>query len=144
MDEDEFEDYFIIERDSGEPSSEGRLTHPAELREISPELEEQMKSLLKEIRKQNPELIPDKRKREEIYDAVIAKALAAKISQYPTTVEEDEALLQKEDLPKRRRMAIEIRLGEKHLLQEAVTLISKREEETLESNGERVAKKGKH
>lgn len=123
MDEDEVEEYFIIERDSGEPDSEGRLVYPAQLREISPELDEQLKTLLKALKKSRPEVFADKRKREDICNAAVLQALKAKLGQYPTTAQEDEALLKKEGLSKRNSMAVEVRLGEKILLQEGIDLI---------------------
>jgi SET domain-containing protein 6 len=123
MDEDEVEEYFIIERDSGEPDSEGRLVYPAKLREISPELDEQLKAVLKMIKKSQPDAFADKRKREDICNAAILQALTAKLGQYPTTAQEDEALLKKRDLSKRQCMAVEVRLGEKLLLQEGIDLI---------------------
>ncbi|OAK94480.1 SET domain-containing protein RMS1 [Phaeosphaeriaceae sp. SRC1lsM3a] len=123
MDEDEVEEYFIIERDSGEPDSEGRLVYPAQLREISPELDEQLKTLLKALKKSRPEVFADKRKREDICNAAVLQALKVKLGQYPTTAQEDEGLLKKEGLSKRNSMAVEVRLGEKILLQEGIDLI---------------------
>jgi SET domain-containing protein 6 len=142
FEEDELEEYFIIERDSGEPSSEGRLTHPAKLQEVSPELDEQFKTFLKALKKAKPEVMSDKRKRDEIYTTVMGNVLTAKLAQYPTTVEEDEALLKKSDIAKRHRMAIEVRLGEKRLVQEAIALVQG-EEEPVASNGGKGGKKTK-
>ncbi|KAF1842277.1 SET domain-containing protein RMS1 [Cucurbitaria berberidis CBS 394.84] len=147
FDEDVLEDYFLIERDSGEPSSEGRLTYPAELLEISPVLEDQMTAVLKEIKKLRPGFIPDKRKRDEVYDTIITTALKAKFGQYPTTLEEDEALLQQGDLSKRHRMAVSVRLGEKHLLREGLALRSKgagAPPDPDDPNEESVMKRAKH
>ncbi|KAM0283719.1 hypothetical protein ACHAQH_002308 [Verticillium albo-atrum] len=122
IDDEEIEDYFVVERDSGEPGPDGRFTSPATLRDISPELVEQLKDFLKAVKKLDSERIPDKRKRDEICDAVIAKVLEARFAQYPTSVETDEALLAQADLAPRRRMAVVVRLGEKRLLLEAVAL----------------------
>ncbi|KAJ4374346.1 Ribosomal lysine N-methyltransferase 4 [Neocucurbitaria cava] len=144
MDEDELEDYFIIERDSGEPSSEGQLTHPARFQDVSPELEQQIKVLLKHLDKLKVHHTPNKRKRDMIHETLIAESLSAKLLQYPTRVEEDEELLQKDNLSKRHRMAIEVRLGEKNLLQEAIDLTSKGDGDMNELSGERVSKKAKH
>jgi SET domain-containing protein 6 len=122
LDPEELEDYFIIERDSGEPDSEGRLTYPAELREISQELDEQLKAFVKALKKSDPSISADKRKRDGICNAATAQALTAKLEQYPTSVEEDEALLKQTNLAKRHRMAVEVRLGEKMLLREVIAL----------------------
>jgi SET domain-containing protein 6 len=135
--EEELEEYFIIERDSGEPDSEGRLTFQAKLHNVSPELEEQVKAVIRALKKSKPDAIFEKRKRDEISGAVVAKALRMKLAQYPTLVEEDETLLANNGLEKRQRMAIEVRVGEKRLLQEALALVKGGEDE------ERVGKKSR-
>jgi len=123
--DEEFEEYFIIERDSGDPDSEGQLTYSAQLREVSPELEEQVKAVFKGIKKQNPEVLSEKRKRVGDYQAIVSKALTAKLGTYPTSIEEDETLLKGDDLAKRHLMAITVRLGEKRLLHEALALLQR-------------------
>jgi SET domain-containing protein 6 len=137
----ELEEYFVIERDSGEPDGQGRLTYQAELREISPELDEQLTAFLKAIRKSKPDVVADKRKRVESCKAAITQALMTKLEQYPTSIEEDKELLKKQDLAKRHRMAIEVRLGEKTLLQEAVALMQGSGTTSEEANGERATKR---
>lgn len=136
----ELEEYFIIERDSGEPSSHGTFTQPAVLREISPELEEQLKMFLKIFKKRDR-----KRKRSDaVYNTVVEKALKARLAQYPTSIEHDEALLSRDDLAKRHRMAVEVRLGEKRLLRDALVLIHADGNTTHEdTNGGRSSKKMK-
>jgi SET domain-containing protein 6 len=143
LDAEDFEEYFIIERDSGEPDSEGRLTHVVQLREISQELDEQLRSFLKALKKSNPKAFADKRKRDEICNAAISVALTAKLGQYATSLEADEALLKKEDLTKRHKMALQVRLGEKKLLQEAIALVQEGIGATQELDGERATKKVK-
>jgi SET domain-containing protein 6 len=139
FDPEDLEESFIIERDSGEPDSEGRLVHDAKLREISAELEEQLKSLFKAAKKSKPEAFTDKRKREEVSNAAIGKALVAKMGQYSTSIQEDKALLKKGGLAKRHKMAIEVRLRERMLLQEAIALV---EESTVADDEDgRAAKK---
>jgi SET domain-containing protein 6 len=133
----ELEEYFIIERDSGEPSSEGLLTYPTQLRTVSPELAEQLKSVLKAIKN----LKPEKRKREENYNAIVSKALTAKLALYSTTLEEDEKLLKSSSLGKRHRMAIEVRVGEKRLLHEALELLQGGDHEKNEAQ---TGKKPRH
>ena len=103
------------------------MTYFAKLREVSPELEDQVKALLKVLKKSKPGAISDKRKRDEIYKTIVAKALTAKLAQYPTSVEEDEQLLLNNDTKKRLRMAIEVRMGEKRLLQEALASVKDEE-----------------
>jgi SET domain-containing protein 6 len=141
MDTEELEEYFIIERDSGEPDDEGRLTHPVNLHEISPELDEKLNAFFKAIKKVSPNKLADKRKRQETYKIVVTSALNAKTAQYCSTPQEDEALLRDGDLSKRNRMAIEVRLGERKLLDEAIALIRGPEGEDEEAEGERSKKK---
>jgi len=79
--------------------------------------------VFKGIKKQKPALFSEKRKRVDDYQAIVSKALTAKLGTYPTTMEEDETLLKGNDLAKRHRMAITVRLGEKRLLHEALALL---------------------
>ncbi|XP_014552734.1 hypothetical protein COCVIDRAFT_41116 [Bipolaris victoriae FI3] len=136
----ELEEFFVIERDAGEPSSYGTLTQPPVLREVSSELEEQTKTFLRALKKLDP-----KRKRSEaIYDTVLEKALMTRLRQYPTSAEQDESLLSKESLGKRHRMAVEVRLGEKRLLQEALALVQAGKNTVREHEEEgRAGKKAK-
>lgn len=138
------EEIFVIERDSPDPDSEGRLTGDAKVREISPELEEQMKSFLKVLKKADASLVPDKRKRDEICGAVIREVLAVRLAQYPTTLEEDQALVSAPGLSSRKRMAIQVRIGEKLLLQEAILFAqSSGVPAEEEADGERSSKKAR-
>lgn len=98
---------------------------------------------MKELKKLNPDLIPDKRKRDEVYKAIMVRVLKSKLAQYPTSAEQDEELLRKQDIAKRHRMAIEVRLGEKRLIEEGIALIGNAEEEFSEPHGERAAKRVK-
>jgi hypothetical protein len=58
------------------------------------------------------------------------KALTAKLAQSPTTVEDDEKLLENVGSSKRHRMTIEVRLGEKKLPREALALVEGGQEQT--------------
>jgi SET domain-containing protein 6 len=140
IDAEENEDPFVIERDSGAPNEEGRLTEEAKVSEI-PELEEELKDALKMVKKHKPELITDKRKRDEIVDTVIIKVLTEKLAEYPTSIREDRALLKKSDLTNRHRMAIEVRLGEKLLLEEALAMLRARQDDAPTEGAGRPAKK---
>ncbi|KAJ4984821.1 SET domain-containing protein [Stagonosporopsis vannaccii] len=142
IDAEEDGDPFIIERDSGAPNEEGRLIEKAKLDEF-PELEEELKDALKIIKKHKPELVADKRKRDGITNTVITQVLTEKLAEYPTSVQEDRALLKKSGLTKRHRMAIEVRLGEKVLLEEALAMLKARTEAATYESEERPAKKTK-
>ncbi|KAF6823205.1 set domain protein [Colletotrichum musicola] len=141
VDPEDLEDVFVLERDSGEPDSEGRLNTPAVVREISAELEEQLKAVLKAIKKANGDLIPDKRKRDEVYQAVVVQALQKILGQYPTSIQEDEALLASGNLASRQKMAVEVRLGEKKLLREALAFAGSLGAPAAEEEPERSAKR---
>ncbi|KAI8661233.1 Ribosomal lysine N-methyltransferase 4 [Fusarium keratoplasticum] len=122
--EEEFEDTFVLERETGEVNSDGTFSGPARFESMPEDLQQQLKTFLKGVKKAQPEAIPDKRKRDEIHHAVLAKTLQALASKYPTSTSEDHILLQGQDLSQRTRMAIEVRLGEKKLLQEAIASTS--------------------
>ncbi|KAL2681248.1 hypothetical protein Neosp_008856 [[Neocosmospora] mangrovei] len=122
--DEEFEDTFVLERETGEVNSDGTFSGPARFESMPEDLQEQLKTFLKGVKKAQPEAIPDKRKRDEIHHAVLAKTLQALASKYPTSTSEDQILLQRQDLSQRTRMAIEVRLGEKKLLQEAIASTS--------------------
>ena len=140
IDAEENEDPFVIERDSGAPNEEGRLTEEAKMSEF-PELEEELKDALKMVKKHKPELITDKMKRDEIVNIVITRVLSEKLAEYPTSIREDRALLKKSDLTNRRRMAIEVRLGEKLLLEEALAMLRARQDDASMGGADRPAKK---
>ncbi|KAK7419711.1 N-lysine methyltransferase setd6 [Neonectria magnoliae] len=122
--EEEFEDTFVLERETGEVSSDGTFFGPARFEAMPEDLQQQLKAFLKGVKKAQPDAIPDKRKRDEIQQAVQAKTLQALVSRYQTSIFEDELLLKTNDLNRRARMAIEVRLGEKKLLREAITTLS--------------------
>jgi SET domain-containing protein 6 len=142
IDAKENDDYFIIERDSGAPNEEGRLVEDAKLHEF-PELEEELRDALKTIKKHKPEAVADKRKRDEIAITVITQVLTEKLAEYPTSVQEDKALLEKSNLANRHRMAIEVRLGEKLLLEESLAMMKERADAVSKESEERPAKKHK-
>lgn len=56
----------------------------------------------------------------EFVGRVLVALLKAREREYATTLEEDEKLLAAENIPRRIRMAIEVRLGEKKVLREAM------------------------
>ena len=112
-----------MERNSSHPDDEGQLTGLVQFLEISAELEQQYKAYLEEIKDLSPGLFSDKRKREDMYNDIVGELLATKLSSYPTTIQEDLALLSRSALSARYRMAIQVRLGEKLLVEEGLNLI---------------------
>ncbi|THY12543.1 SET domain-containing protein RMS1 [Aureobasidium pullulans] len=126
LDEDELEEGFVLERDSGEPDDTGINAHPAKFVGFPEELEEQVCQVIAPAMGISLDKGPNKVQRRqlkhtffEIMDAVVP----ARLSQYGTTVEQDEQLLKNTDLEGRHRMAVSVRLGEKQLLKEAKAFI---------------------
>ncbi|EKJ72719.1 hypothetical protein FPSE_07119 [Fusarium pseudograminearum CS3096] len=130
--EEEFEDTFVLERDTGEINSDGTFAEPAKFEGMPEDLQEQLKSFLKGIKKVQSDTIPDKRKRDEIHQAVLVKTLEALAARYPTSISEDQTLLNGQNLDQRARMATVVRLGEKKLLQEAIATFSEDVEMTMD------------
>ena len=95
----------------------------ANLCEVSLELEEQLDSFLKTLRKIEPNALSGKRKRSQLFDSVLENVLLAKLASYPTSVQEDEQILTQAHISVRHRMAVQVRLGEKRLLEEALALV---------------------
>ncbi|KAK8035511.1 hypothetical protein PG993_010506 [Apiospora rasikravindrae] len=126
LDEEETEDTFVIDRDLDEPDSRGDVHGEVKLKQLPADLEEQIATFLKAVRKVSPESIPDKRKRDEISAAVIHQALQLRLSEYPTSEAEDQALLQDANFTDRQKMAIVVRLGEKKLLGEAIQVAAEK------------------
>ncbi|KAF7552245.1 hypothetical protein G7046_g7478 [Stylonectria norvegica] len=117
----DIESTFVLERETSEPSSEGTFTEPAKTAQLPEELQEQLKDALKVMKKWKPDAIPDKRRRDEIQQTILRTTLEQLVSQYPTTIAKDASLLKKQDLSSRARMAIQVRIGEKKLLAEALS-----------------------
>ncbi|PHH89712.1 hypothetical protein CDD83_5439 [Cordyceps sp. RAO-2017] len=122
--DDDFEDSFVLERDSGDPNPDGTLASSAALHEMPAELRDQLKRFLKAVQKLDGRAVQDKRGRDEAQQAILARSILAVESQYPTTGTQDELRLRQEDMSQRRRMAVQVRLGEKRLLEEAKSLLS--------------------
>lgn len=118
------EDTFVLERESPEVNSDGTFSGPAVLEGLPADMMEQVKVFLKAVKKVYPDAISDKRKRDEVTHGALARILPVLESRYPTSAVDDERLLEQGGLTKRAGMAIEVRLGEKKLLQEAKALIS--------------------
>ncbi|KAK4215084.1 ribosomal lysine N-methyltransferase [Rhypophila decipiens] len=122
----DLEEAFVLERHSEDPDSTGQLTSEAVFASLPEDLSEQVKYLLKMIKKVGgPEFekLGDKDIRNEIYLDAVLKALKEREGEYGTTVEEDERILDEAangNGPSRRvQMAVWVRMGEKKLLREA-------------------------
>lgn len=123
QDEDEMEDTFVLERESGEPNPDGTFAAPAILKTLPEDLLDQLKAFIWAIRKVSPNSVPDKRKRDEVHIEALVSTLQKLEARYATTATEDVVLLQRGGLAERSQLAIVVRLGEKRLLQEAKDLL---------------------
>lgn len=137
--EGEWEDSFVLERQSEDPDSEGQVHGEAEFVGWPEELEEQVRTYLKAVKKvvgsgdrAVAEALGDKKVRvKEILLGAVASALEEREGQYATSLEEDEKVLQGIDGGRpttRREMAVWVRAGEKRIIREAVAWIKKQEE----------------
>jgi N-lysine methyltransferase SETD6 len=148
LDEDELDEAFVVERGAEDPDSEGRVAE-AEGRAGPPEeLVEQLKAVMKAVKKVRPDAVPDKVTRDRIIYSTIARALDERAGQYRTTLEQD--LRQYEDggggadqKVHRQRMALDVRIGEKVLLRQAAETVRAKLAELAkaESDGEKPSAK---
>lgn len=138
QEDDEFEESFVLERYSEDPEPTGQLSSKAVFRGLPDELAEQFKACLKAATKVgNAELVAqalsDKEMRKGLYLQTIFAALRTREKQYPTSLEQDEQLLDGTSLAGRQRMAVWVRRGEKQLLREAQSW-ARKELDELEHN----------
>lgn len=125
-DEVELEEDFIVERGASDPDSEGRVDEVARRAGPPEELVEQLKEVMKAVKKARPDAVPDKTVRDRVIYGAIARALEERTRQYGTTLEQDLALYEKsgaaagaDESAGRKRMALDVRIGEKVLLKQA-------------------------
>ena len=137
LDEEDLEDGFVIERQSDDPDSTGMVHDQPVFAGLPEELTEQAKGVLKAARKVLPGLgLDEKSKREEVSLGSTLMALGDRLSQYETTLEQDEELLASNATTGRLRMAIIVRRGEKLLLREAQRWTSERLEQVAAARRE--------
>lgn len=122
---DDMEEGFVIERGAGDPDSEGRVEPVAGTADVPEELVAQLKQVMKLVKKVRAEAVPDKVVRDRVIYSAIVKALEDRAGQYSTTLEQDLELAEKgkqngQKALDRKRMALDVRLGEKRLLKEAI------------------------
>lgn len=125
-DEVELEEDFLVERGASDPDSEGRVDEVARRAGPPEELVEQLKEVVKAVKKVRPDAVPDKTVRDRVIYAAIARALEERTRQYATTLEQDLELYEKtgstagaDESAGRKRMALDVRIGEKVLLKQA-------------------------
>ena len=128
LDEDEIEDTFVLERTTPDPSADGTFpADPVSFTSPPPDLEEQLKSFLKAVKKIQPDSVEDKRKRDGVMQSALVKCLGILEGAYATSLEKDGALLGRAQ--GRNWMAIVVRMGEKRLILEAKEVLGLEGEE---------------
>jgi len=128
IEEEELDDTFILERNLEEPDDKGEISPDATMKHLPADIQEQIATVLKAVRKQKPELIPDKQKRDEYLFTILHRVFELRLSQYPTPIAEDEATLTSNVVSGRQQMANIVRWGEKVLLREAIRLTQQKKE----------------
>ncbi|PHH73734.1 hypothetical protein CDD80_3612 [Ophiocordyceps camponoti-rufipedis] len=136
IDTEELDDSVILERDSQGEGPVGKFTDTASVHKLPDPASQQLKSLLKALPAGT--LPPSKPSREATQRAIISKALTAMQSRYATTTAQDEQLLQ-QDMSKRRRMAVQVRLGEKRVMDEFATWLAEEDQSHRPSKKIKVA-----
>lgn len=148
LDEDELEEAFVIERGAEDPDSEGKVSEVERAAGAPEELVEQLKAVMKAVKKVRPEAVPDKAARDRVIYSAISRALDERAKQYGTTLEQD--LKQYEEgsdgadqKVRRQRMALDVRIGEKALLRQAAESVKAKLAELAkaESDGEKPSAK---
>ncbi|EGO61580.1 hypothetical protein NEUTE1DRAFT_58975 [Neurospora tetrasperma FGSC 2508] len=144
--EGEWEDSFVLERQSEDPDSEGQVHGEAEFMGLPEELEEQVKTYLKAVKKvvgtgdrAVAEALGNKTVRKEILLGGVRKALEEREGQYATSLEEDEKVLAGIEGGRpttRKEMAVWVRAGEKRIIREAVAWVKKQEKELIKEKGQ--------
>lgn len=121
----QLEEGFIIDRDAEDPDSEGRVHDDDKKKaELPEELLVQMKEVMKVVKELRPDAVTDKTSRDRLIYAAIAQALVARAQEYSTTLTQDLELYEErktsspEGALDRKTMALDVRIGEKVLLQE--------------------------
>lgn len=138
---------FLLDRDSGEPSEEGLCETVVKFTKFPEELVEVITDVVSELlqsesrkRKLDDEAQRTLLKREAL--SILRKIAAERLKQYSTTADEDEAIIAKPDTTGRRKMGVDVRLGEKRLLIEAMDWISEKQKNLLPAgNGDSKPKK---
>ncbi|KAK0742566.1 hypothetical protein B0T21DRAFT_282179 [Apiosordaria backusii] len=146
----DFEEAFVLERQSPDPSSTGLLEDPAEFTSLPDELGEQFKLCLKACKKITESkndiavrALNDKDWRKKLYLETTLEAVMQREKEYGTTLEQDDQLLSSGLPDEREKMAVWVRRGEKQILREAQTWISTQLEELRNKPAEQPEDEGR-
>ena len=146
--EEEVEDGFVLERESGEPDETGVNNYPAKFTGFPEELEMQVYQVVApavgiDVGKGRADKA-QKLRLKSAFAEVMARAIATRQGQYATSIQQDEEMLRNPAVQGRLRMAVEVRVGEKYLLQESLAFANEQVEQhrqPVEESGDRPAKK---
>lgn len=135
------EEGFIIDRGAEDPDSEGRVRDDNNKKaEVPEEMLAQMKEVMKAVKALRPDAVPDKAARDRAIYAAIAQALRARTQEYSTTLAQDLALYEKQKMScpggvlDPETMALDVRIGEKVLLQEVSEAVRVRLAKLMEAD----------
>ncbi|KAL2262647.1 hypothetical protein VTK26DRAFT_572 [Humicola hyalothermophila] len=128
--DEDFEESFVLERSSDDPDATGRLGSDAVFDGLPEELADQCKRFLKAVKKVGndeaaAQALSDKDMRKKVYLESVLGALQAREQQYPTSLEDDEQLINAGRVTGRQGMAVWVRRGEKQLIREAQSWIKR-------------------
>ncbi|TLS30192.1 hypothetical protein PpBr36_03253 [Pyricularia pennisetigena] len=123
----EGEDSYPLERTCADPDEFGRLHGTPSFSELPEELLDMAKARLKEVKTIRPDAVPDKKFRDRIIYSAVREAASGKLAEYGSTLDEDLAKLPTLGSNQSRlRMAMEVRIGEKKLLHEAIAWLDEK------------------
>lgn len=118
----DLEEGFLLERETGDPNEQGIFTTDADFNRFPDELMQLISTMLIVVRHNTSSAkLNDSLKRtikRETFE-VLGKLIEERLSEYATTLEQDEELSVKPNAPSRQRAAFDVRRGEKKLLKEA-------------------------
>lgn len=119
--DEDWEDSFVLEREAGEPDDNGVNSTSAKFEAFPDELVNQVTSITSaalQIEMTNPSSEQAKSLK-VAFLRIMNQSIEARLSEYPTTIDDDERIREDSSATPRLRMAIDIRLGEKRILHEA-------------------------
>jgi N-lysine methyltransferase SETD6 len=124
--ENDVHDGFVLEREAGDPTEEGLCSTNAKFTKFPEELIEVITDIVSlllsdDLRKRKANEEGKKRLVKTTTLEILFELVSKRLGQYETTVSQDEELLSRVVSKGRLSMAIDVRLGEKRLLQEALS-----------------------
>lgn len=136
-DYEDLKDGFVLEREAGDPDEQGFCTSTPKFTKFPDELvtliSGMIESLLKsKAKKRKVDNDNSKKLVKRATLDVLAIIVRSRLEGYQTSIDQDEALLTGETINPRLKMAINVRLGEKRLLKEALVWTEEMQKKYLE------------